>query len=92
VNVATMVLSCQDEARPSSWAQVALESPTDTARVVTVSLLHGETGPSILDQSPCGASAYPAEVAGLVAFLASAGAEYCTGSIVDVNSASYLWP
>ena len=34
--------------------------------------------------------AQPKEVAHAVLFLASAGAEYSSGTIIDVNGASYL--
>jgi 3-oxoacyl-[acyl-carrier protein] reductase len=37
-----------------------------------------------------GRAASPAEIARVVAFLASPGSESATGSIVDVNGASYL--
>jgi NAD(P)-dependent dehydrogenase (short-subunit alcohol dehydrogenase family) len=57
---------------------------------MTASLLGGEAGQSIREQSPLGRAGSPAEVAYVVAFLASAGAEYSTGSIIDVNGASYL--
>jgi NAD(P)-dependent dehydrogenase (short-subunit alcohol dehydrogenase family) len=57
---------------------------------MTAALLQGESGQSIRDQSPLGRAGVPDEVAYVVAFLASAGAEYSTGSIVDVNGASYL--
>jgi 3-oxoacyl-[acyl-carrier protein] reductase len=57
---------------------------------MTASLLRGEFGQSIRDQSPLGRAGEPEEIAYVVAFLASAGAEYSTGSIVDVNGASYL--
>jgi NAD(P)-dependent dehydrogenase (short-subunit alcohol dehydrogenase family) len=40
--------------------------------------------------SPLGRAATPAEVARLVVFLASPGAEYLTGAVVDLNGASYL--
>lgn len=41
-------------------------------------------------QSPLGRVARPEEVAYTVLFLASAGAEFLTGAVVDVNGASYL--
>lgn len=41
-------------------------------------------------QSPLGRVAKPEEVARAILFLASAGAEFLTGSIVDINGASYL--
>jgi len=47
-------------------------------------------GESIRAQSPLGRIARPEEVANAVLFLASEGAEFTTGTIIDVNGASYL--
>ena len=47
-------------------------------------------GDEIRNQSPLGRVARPEDVAYVVLFLASAGAEFATGCIVDVNGASYL--
>jgi NAD(P)-dependent dehydrogenase (short-subunit alcohol dehydrogenase family) len=44
----------------------------------------------ITSQSPFGRIARPEEVAAAVLFLASEGAEFSTGAIIDVNGASYL--
>jgi 3-oxoacyl-[acyl-carrier protein] reductase len=44
----------------------------------------------IRNQSPLKRVAYPEEVAKTVLFLASEGTDFLTGSIVDVNGASYL--
>lgn len=52
--------------------------------------LDGPEGEYIRRQSPLGRVATPDEVAHAVAFLASAGAEFTTGAILDVNGASYL--
>ena len=52
--------------------------------------LAGPGGDAIRDQSPLGRVARPEEVAYTVAFLASDGAEFLTGGVVDVNGASYL--
>ena len=41
-------------------------------------------------QSPYGRVAKPEEVASAVLWLASEGARFSTGTIVDVNGASYL--
>ncbi len=53
-------------------------------------LLDGPTGQAIKKQSPLGRVATPEEVAYTIVFLASQGAEFLTGGIVDVNGASYL--
>ena len=47
-------------------------------------------GDEIRMQSPLGRVAKPEEVAYVALFLASDGAEFTTGAIVDVNGASYL--
>ena len=52
--------------------------------------LAGPEGDSIRNDSPLGRVAQPEEVAYTVLFLASEGAEFLTGDIVDVNGASYL--
>ena len=52
--------------------------------------LSGPAGDSIRAQSPLGRAATPEEVAHVVLFLASAGAEFTTGAVVDCNGASYL--
>jgi 3-oxoacyl-[acyl-carrier protein] reductase len=53
-------------------------------------LLQGPDGDAIRAQSPLNRAATAQEVARVVVFLASPGAEYLTGAIVDVNGASYL--
>jgi NAD(P)-dependent dehydrogenase (short-subunit alcohol dehydrogenase family) len=52
--------------------------------------LHGPRGDEIRDQSPMGRAASAEEVARVIVFLATSGAESTTGAIVDVNGASYL--
>lgn len=52
--------------------------------------LAGPEGDGIRAQSPLGRVAKPEEVAYAVLFLASDGAEFMTGAIIDVNGASYL--
>jgi 3-oxoacyl-[acyl-carrier protein] reductase len=52
--------------------------------------LQGPAGDAIRAQSPLNRAATPGEVARVVVFLASPGAEYLTGAIVDLNGASYL--
>ncbi len=47
-------------------------------------------GDDIRRQSPLGRVAQPEEVAYVALFLASDGAEFTTGTIIDVNGASYL--
>jgi len=52
--------------------------------------LDSEAGAGIKAQSPLNRVARPEEIAETVCFLASSEAEYLTGSIIDVNGASYL--
>lgn len=53
-------------------------------------LLAGEAGDAIRAQSPLNRVASPDDVAYAVLFLASTGSEFSTGTIIDVNGASYL--
>jgi NAD(P)-dependent dehydrogenase (short-subunit alcohol dehydrogenase family) len=59
---------------------------TDMAR----ESLTGEGGDAVRAQSPWGRVATPDEVAAAVVWLASPDARFATGTIVDVNGASYL--
>lgn len=59
---------------------------TDMAKEV----LAGPDGDNIRNQSPVGRVAKPEEVAHGILFLASEGAEFMTGAILDINGASYL--
>jgi NAD(P)-dependent dehydrogenase (short-subunit alcohol dehydrogenase family) len=59
---------------------------TEMAREV----LDGPGGDAVRAQSPYGRVARPEEVASAVLWLASPGARFSTGTIVDVNGASYL--
>jgi NAD(P)-dependent dehydrogenase (short-subunit alcohol dehydrogenase family) len=52
--------------------------------------MEGPQGEAIRNQSPIGRIAKPEEVAYAAVFLASEGSEFMTGSIIDVNGASYL--
>jgi NAD(P)-dependent dehydrogenase (short-subunit alcohol dehydrogenase family) len=53
-------------------------------------VLDGPLGDSVRAQSPLNRVAKPEEVAYAVLFLASKGSEFSTGTIIDVNGASYL--
>ena len=59
---------------------------TDMARRV----LDGPRGDEVRAQSPTGRVARPEEVAAAVLWLASPAARFATGTIIDVNGASYL--
>ena len=56
----------------------------------TASILLGPRGEGIRSQSPLNRVARPEEVARAALFLASEGSEFMTGTIIDVNGASYL--
>ncbi|HEY3748884.1 MAG TPA: SDR family oxidoreductase [Pseudonocardiaceae bacterium] len=53
-------------------------------------VLAGPTGDAIRAQSPFGRVGEPDEVAAAVAWLASPDAKWATGTVIDVNGASYL--
>lgn len=53
-------------------------------------LLDGKEGDGIRAQSPLNRVARPDEVADVVCYLAGSAAEFLTGSIIDLNGASYL--
>jgi NAD(P)-dependent dehydrogenase (short-subunit alcohol dehydrogenase family) len=53
-------------------------------------VLDGPDGDAARAQSPLGRVAKPEEVAHAVLFLASEGSDFSTGTIIDVNGASYL--
>ena len=53
-------------------------------------ILDGPSGDAVRAQSPFGRVARPEEVASAVLWLASPGARFATGTIIDVNGASYL--
>jgi NAD(P)-dependent dehydrogenase (short-subunit alcohol dehydrogenase family) len=59
---------------------------TDMAREI----LDGPEGDRVRSQSPFGRAARPEEVASAVFWLASEGARFASGTIIDVNGASYL--
>jgi len=59
---------------------------TDMARQV----LDGPAGDAVRAQSPFGRVARPEEVASAVLWLASPGARFASGTVIDVNGASYL--
>jgi NAD(P)-dependent dehydrogenase (short-subunit alcohol dehydrogenase family) len=59
---------------------------TDMARAV----LDGPDGDAVRAQSPFGRVAAPAEIASAVAWLATDAPEWVSGTVIDVNGASYL--
>lgn len=69
---------------------VGVVAPGFVETDMAAELLGGAEGDAIRAQSPLGRVARPQEVAHAVLFLASDGAEFSTGTIIDVNGASYL--
>ena len=57
---------------------------------MTEEILNGPRGKEIRAQSPMNRVARPDEVANAVVLLAAPGNEFMTGTIIDVNGASYL--
>ena len=53
-------------------------------------MLTGPGGQTVRDQSPFGRVATPEEVAAAVLYLASPGATWSSGAVLDLNGASYL--
>ena len=52
--------------------------------------LEGPRGADIRGESPLGRVAEPEDVARAVLYLASPGAEMASGTVIDVNGASFL--
>ena len=69
---------------------VGVVAPGFVETDMTTTHLAGEGGRAIRAQSPLNRVAKPEEVAHAALFLASEGAEFTTGTIIDVNGASYL--
>jgi 3-oxoacyl-[acyl-carrier protein] reductase len=69
---------------------VATVAPGFVDTDMAAALLAGPRGDEIRAQSPFGRVATPEEVASVVLFLASPAAEFASGTIIDVNGASYL--
>lgn len=69
---------------------VAVVAPGFVETDMAFAHLKGERGAATKAQSPFNRVAKPEEVAHAVLFLASEGAEFSTGAIIDVNGASYL--
>lgn len=69
---------------------VGVVAPGFVETDMATDVLKSAQGDAVRAQSPLGRVARPEEVAHAVLFLASAGAEFSTGTIIDVNGASYL--
>lgn len=69
---------------------IGVVAPGFTETEMATATLTESEKDSLLKESPFGRMATPEEVAYSIVFLASEGAEYSTGAILDVNGASYL--
>ncbi|MFC8619001.1 SDR family NAD(P)-dependent oxidoreductase [Micromonospora purpureochromogenes] len=69
---------------------IATVAPGFVATDMTTEHLTGEQGDAIRAQSPFGRVARPEEIAAAVHWLASPEAQWASGTIVDLNGASYL--
>jgi 3-oxoacyl-[acyl-carrier protein] reductase len=69
---------------------VAAVAPGFVATDLAASRLAGPEGDAIRAQSPFGRVGEPADVASAVAWLASPGAVWASGTVIDLNGASYL--
>lgn len=69
---------------------ITIVAPGVVATDMATRDLAGPAGDAIRAQSPMNRVATPEDVAYTVTFLASEGAEFLTGTIVDINGASYL--
>jgi 3-oxoacyl-[acyl-carrier protein] reductase len=74
----------------SQGVSVAGVAPGFVETDMTRELLNGPEGDGIRAQSPMGRTAQPGDVASAVLWLASDGAEFASGTIIDVNGASHL--
>lgn len=70
--------------------RVAAVAPGFVETRMVEDILASERGEAIRGQSPLGRVAQPEEVAAAVAYLAADEATFATGTVVDVNGASYL--
>jgi NAD(P)-dependent dehydrogenase (short-subunit alcohol dehydrogenase family) len=75
-------------ARDGGVAYVVAPGWVDTAMAKPFVDSHGEA--ALVRDIPLGAMAPPAEVAAVVAFLASGAARHATGATIDINGASYV--
>jgi 3-oxoacyl-[acyl-carrier protein] reductase len=69
---------------------VGVVAPGYVETELVAETLAGPEGDAIRAQSPLGRVARPEDVAQAVLFLAAEGSEFTTGTIIDVNGASYL--
>jgi 3-oxoacyl-[acyl-carrier protein] reductase len=71
---------------------VATVAPGFVDTEMATGRVHGPDGDEVRAQSPFGRIAQPGEIAAAVVYLAAPEAEWASGTIVDLNGASYLRP
>ena len=69
---------------------VSVVAPGYVETGMAIEVLNSERGDAIRAESPLGRVARPEEVAAAVLWLASPEAEWATGTVLDLNGASYL--
>lgn len=69
---------------------VATVAPGFVETDMAAEVLNGPGGPGIRAQSPFGRVGRPDEVAAAIVYLASAAAQWASGTVLDLNGASYL--
>lgn len=69
---------------------IGVVAPGFVETEMAAKILQGPQGEEIRNQSPLGRVAKPEEVAWAVLFLAHENSKFSTGTIIDVNGASYL--
>jgi NAD(P)-dependent dehydrogenase (short-subunit alcohol dehydrogenase family) len=70
--------------------RVSAVAPGFISTAMAAAVLAGPRGDGIRAQSPWGRVGEPPEVAEAIFFLASEGATWCTGAVLDCNGCSYL--
>ncbi|MBA3523175.1 MAG: SDR family oxidoreductase [Geodermatophilaceae bacterium] len=78
------------QALAADGISVSTVAPGFVATDMAAAILDGPDGDAVRAQSPFGRVARPEEVAQAVVFLASDQAEWASGSVLDLNGASYL--
>jgi 3-oxoacyl-[acyl-carrier protein] reductase len=73
-----------------SGISVSVVAPGFVETDMAAEALSGPSGQRILGESPFGRVARPDEIAAAAVYLASADAEWASGTIIDLNGASYL--
>ena len=90
VNVSSRGAFRGEPTKPAYGIYVGVVAPGFTETEMAAKTLTPIERENLLRESPFQRMAQPKEVAHAILFLASDGAEYSSGTIIDVNGASYL--